>query len=380
MGVDMLRRVCIAVSVGLVTLLAVGVCSKAATPLPEILRGVGSSETSTMTSLDALAARVLDQGCAQRLLDDRAHSFAEAQVACDAFVSFALVNRTLTAGYRVAPTEVRGVLSRLLDDALSERGVAPFRPGGMREVGERLLPRSVLYRGFVGLMLSGMHRVGALDEDGTELFDALSASLVQDHGSAGLLPSFGAAIWPCDNALAASTLVLHGRFRGDRASAAAGQRLIGRLERLRRRKVGFPTRVAADGRVIEALPRGTALSWTVAFLGMGDRDAAEPFSRDLLNGFCDRRRLQGSVMAACREWPRGVRRGADSASGPVIQGYGVGASALAIAATRVVRSDDWHQALLRAGYRVGLGAIVARPQKYPLENAILHWGRSQRAW
>lgn len=322
----------------------------------------------------ALARTILGpSGCQRRLMGSANHPFVEAQLACDAFLSFALVDAIED---KTAPENAPALLRQLLADALG-RARAPFLPDGSREIAGQKLPPSILYRGLLLLMLAGQQRAGAADEASTALFDALARNLAQDLEARPFLPTFGSSIWPCDHAPAAAGLVLHGKLRHDERTAQAGAKLTASLVSLLDRKQGFPTRIDAKGREVEPLPRGTALAWTAAFLSMAAPDPGERFTQALLTGFCDD--LLG-VMAACREWPRGVNRLADAASGPIVEGYGVGASALAIAATHASRHGAWHRQLLTTGEQAGLAPILAAPARYPLENAMVLWARSVRTW
>ncbi len=350
-------------------------------PTPEDL-GLGRSvDGPELADLDALVTTISIDGCERRLLGNNRYRFAEAEISCAAFASFALVARVLARGDDRATGPELEALARLLDISLSDRATGVFARGeSVAQVGARRLPASVLYRGYLLLMLAGMERVGAADQDARGLFDSLAEGLRDDYGETPLLPSFGRVTWPCDNALAASGLTLHGRLRNEPASTRSGKRLATFLGELSRLPSGFPTRTNRQGGVILASPRGSVLAWTAAFLSMGGHPQAEHFADLLLEDFCDQRRLVGFEVAACREWPRGVSRRADQTSGPIIKGYGVGASALAIAATGATGRGRWHQRLLNLGYRVGLSGLTARPDRFPLENAILHWARSVQSW
>ncbi|MFE8604462.1 hypothetical protein [Archangium violaceum] len=326
--------------------------------------------------LDALQRRVVGPGCSGKLLGLKEHPFSEAQVSCDAFLSFALVQAALEGK---APPDVRERLGALLMDALG-RARSPFRNTGSTQVAGHSLPRSVLYRGFLLLMLAGVERAGLASEEHRTLFDALAAQTAEAVAKQPLLPSFGESIWPCDNALAASGLLLHGRLRGSEASRAAGERWVAHLAKLSETPGGFPTQVDAKGRILKKTPRGTVLAWTAAFLTMSGTPAARTFAGVLLKDFCEHVPLFPSA-AACREWPRGVERGADAASGPIIGGYGQGATALAIAATRASEElAGWHTALRTTAVLGGIQKHVSQPGKFPLETSLYLWATGLRPW
>ncbi len=332
---------------------------------------------SPTVDLAVLQRQVVGKGCAQRLLGSTKHPFVEAQVACDAFLTFILVQASLEGR---APEDIRGRLDALLTDALG-RARGPFQKTGSTQVAGHTLPRSVLYRGFLLLMLAGRERAGLATPESTALFDALSQQLVEAFAKQPLLPSFGSTIWPCDNALAASGLMLHGRLRGNEASRAAGERLIAHLLRLAETPTGFPTQVDAKGRLTEKTPRGSALAWTAGFLGMSGHPAARTFADVLVRDFCDHPSELAMGVAACREWPRGVNRGADASSGPIIQGYGQGATALALAATRASEElRSWHKDLRLLAVLAGIDSYLSRPAQYPLETALYLWATGLEPW
>ncbi|MFP2904335.1 hypothetical protein ACLESD_04535 [Pyxidicoccus sp. 3LFB2] len=347
--------------------------SPTALPAPEPTTGALPLE-----SLEALEQRILGKGCEPRLLGDAGRSFIEAQLLCDAHLSFILVQATLD-GHPVP--ESRRRLKALLTDVLG-RARSPFLRGGTTRVAGHTLPTSVLYRGYVLLMLAGMERAGLADAEATTLFDALAAQLVNALSSQLLLPSFGTSIWPCDSAPAAAGLLLHARLRGNTRSRDAGERLVARLLELAALPTGFPAKVDARGRPIEPTPRATTLAWTGAFLAMASHPAARTFTRTLVDGYCGHPAGDLLPFAACREWPRGVKGKEDSASGPLVHGgYSLGASALAIAATRLSGEHDaWHAHLLNAAREMGIHTTLEHPRKQPLEASLYWWGTTVRPW
>lgn len=355
-----------------VTLVHAGPASPAPAPAPWRLK---LSEGVSVDG-DALQRQITTKGCARSVLGRKELTFSEAQVTCTAFLSFVLVQASLEGR---APSDVRERLAALLSDALG-RGRAPFQSTGSEPVAGYSLPRSVLYRGLLLLMLVGMERAGlARDEDRT-LFDALAARTVEDFAHQPLLPSFGTSIWPCDNALAASGLLLHGRLRGVEASRAMGERLATHLGTLLQQPGGFPTQVDAKGHRVEKLPRGSTLAWTAAFLTMSGHPAARAFADVLLKDFCERLALFPKA-AACREWPRGVERPADAASGPLVSGYAQGTTALAIAATRAAEAlRPWHLDLRTTAVLGGIQEQLSQPTLHPLETALYLWATDLSPW
>jgi hypothetical protein len=300
---------------------------------------------------------------------------SEAALLCDAFTASTLVSLALDNPEARRETALAR-LDALLNAALDEHARQAFSSSDSISVNGRKLPRSVLYRGLVLLMLAGRERLGPGSE-WTPLFDALAHDLAGDLESTHWLPSFGKDhIWPCDHAPAASALALHGKLRSDPRSIKASATLIGRIEALRQGPGGFSTRVNADGKAIEGMPRGTAMAWTAAFLRHGAPDIADAFARDFVERFCER----PLGMGACREWPKNVEGKADAASGPIVRGFGVGATALGLAAVHGLPGSDWFDLLSRTAQAGGIDKVLAHPEKAPLEVAIALWGRTARSW
>ena len=323
-----------------------------------------------------LAPLVLQESCPPYLMRSPGASFIEAPIACDAFLSTALVSLALENPERTA--EVLPVLDKLVEQGLSKTAKKAFAATGSTLVGGELLPRSVLYRGFLLLMLEGRER---LQPGGprAKVADALAAALAADleASSLGYLPSFGVKqIWPCDQSPAASALLLHARRRNDETSRRAGEALRARLLADLRRRRGFPTAYSPSGKLLIATPRATTTAWTAAFLGISSPEAGEAFAVDLFKRFCDRK----AAFTACREWPRGVSRPPDSDSGPLIFGYAVGSSALALGAAQFHPAGDWDEGLLGTAGRYGLDSVLDPIRTMKLENAIYLWGRSVRSW
>jgi len=323
-----------------------------------------------------LAPLVLKESCPPYLMRIPASSFIEAPIACDAFLATALVSLAVEKPERTG--EVVPVLDQLIEQALSARAKKAFAATGSTMVGGEVLPKSVLYRGFLLLMLEGRERLRP-EGPRAQLGDALALALAADFQASklGYLPTFGIKqIWPCDQSPAASGLILHGQLRHNEVTLAAGEALRARLMADLRRPRGFPTAYAPSGKLVMATPRATTMAWTAAFLGVSSPEAGEAFAVDLFQRFCDRK----AAYTACREWPRGVNRPPDSDSGPYIFGYAVGSSALALAAAQLHPSGDWDEGLLGTARRYGLDSVLDPLSGMKLENAIYIWGRSVRPW
>ncbi len=312
-------------------------------------------------------------GCARRLVGSADHPFVEAQIACDTFLALALVGEALDGRLPVA--QAVPAVRRLLADAQG-RGAAPFAKS----------PKSVLRRGYELLLYTGLARLGGLSSDEGLAYDRLAREIASDVDAASpaFVESFRKQYWPCDSAPAAAALLLHGALRNDPLTRGSGEKLVRRLEALRSTPAGFVTRVDGAGRPIEPTPRGTVMAWTAGFLALAAVPEARAFADDLFTRFCGRDvRIAGLVApASCREWPRGMDRKADAVSGPILEGQGTGASALAIAALRATGRTEDADRLTRLSELAGPAlALLGRPVKQgPLERSILRWGAAARSW
>ncbi|OGQ79338.1 MAG: hypothetical protein A2289_06860 [Deltaproteobacteria bacterium RIFOXYA12_FULL_58_15] len=305
--------------------------------------------------------------------------FAEAPVACDAFVAASLVSAAVEMPS--LSTEAVSWIEKLANDALSRRSQTAFRSTGFREVAELRLPNSILYQGLVLLTLAGLERLSPENALSTT-FDAIAGSLAErlTQSVAGFLPSFGESyVWPCDHAPAAAALLLHGVLRPQKKaiSEPAGIGLTQRLSDMLHYKRGFPTRISPAGKVLEATPRGTVLAFTSAFLRHGpNQELANRFSKTFAETFCE----ETGGYAACREWPKGIDHPMDAVSGPMIGGFAVAPSGLGLAATHNPIQMKIHQLLDRTARTAGLDLILSMPQRFPLENAIYLWASTVRPW
>lgn len=322
-------------------------------------------------ALELVDAVTGPRGCAPRLLEKQEHRFLEAQLACDTFLSLALVGEALD-GTLEKPAAASGV-RRLLADART-RGRLPFARS----------PKSILRRGYELLIFAGLARLDASSEAESRGFDALAAEVRADVDAAApaFVESFKGQYWPCDSSPAAAGLLLHGALTGSLESTRAGQRLVARLEALRRAEGGFITRVDATGRALETKPRGTVLAWTAGFLSLADPVAGRAFADDFYGRFCDAGVvvLGVTLPASCREWPRDVDGRPDAVSGPIVDGQGTGATALGIAALRASGRPADADQLTATAALVEVMPAARGLAVGPLERSILAWGAVARPW
>lgn len=268
-------------------------------------------------------------------------SFRGATILCLAFQAASITSIALDE-----PT--RRVEAAIAVDTLLDQALDPAARHGFPS-------NSVLYRGLVALMLAGLECLSP-NNPRTASFDELAAALARDL-EAGWLPSYKRETYPCDHAPAASALRLHSVLRG--SSSDAADHLADRLRRALAK--GFPTST------VDQTERASTLAFTAAFLLAGEPELAARFAGRFVT-YCDR-----GIVAACREW-RDPHR-ADAASGPIIAGYSVGATALGLPATRSLPA--WHDALERTAIAMGADAL---DEDQPLEAALFRFGQTARAW
>ena len=117
---------------------------------------------------------------------------------------------------------------------------------------------------------------------------------------------------------------------------------------------------------LPVLDTGARLGAANALVAGNDPDASRFADRFVT--FCDR-----GLVTACREWR--AQHPADAASGPIVAGYSVGATALGLPATRLL--PVWHDALERTAIAMGATTL---DEQHPLEAALFRFGQTARTW
>jgi hypothetical protein len=253
----------------------------------------------------------------------------------------------------------------MLDPKASARGAAGTR-GPMT------------LRGHLALLLVGLRTLGPLDAERERFVRALVAGIADDllAAQSHLLPSYGTRVWPADNEAAAAALDLYliASERDTRVSAGL-EALQGSLRSLESSTLP-PSAVASDRLAAIDVPRGCALSWTVAMLGLYD----PPRARSLNSRYRRDYFVELGPVRGFREWPRGVERPADADSGPIVSGVGTAASGIGIGAARLAGELDDHRALIESAELMGLAKLEAVHRDRWLERALAIWARTARAW
>ena len=269
------------------------------------------------------------------------HTFRGAAILCLAFQAASITSIALDDPTRRVEAVI--AINTLVDQALEPAARRGFPPS------------SILYRGLVALMLAGLERLSP-NNPHTSFFDGLADELARDL-EAGWLPTYKRETYPCDHAPAASALRLHSVLRG--SSSEAADHLANRLRRALAK--GFTTST------VDHTERASTLAFTAAFLLAGEPELAARFV-DRFVTFCDR-----GLVTACREWR--ALHPADAASGPIVAGYSVGATALGLPATRLLPA--WHDALERTAIATGANTL---DEDHPLEAALFRFGQTARTW
>jgi hypothetical protein len=194
-------------------------------------------------------------------------------------------------------------------------------------------------------------------------------------------PSFpGVAYrWPADQAATLASLARFDRAHG-RSLADEPIRLWRTyvLAHAMDKGLGLPWSEATGKAPGARAPRGCALSWQTRYLHEFDDPLAllwwAQYKRHYL--------VAQLGLVGFREWPVGRERPADSDSGPIVQGVGTAASALAIAAARTMGDEELAARLESIASIVGtigsLDSDVARHAHSVLAASIRYIGAQSR--
>jgi hypothetical protein len=168
-------------------------------------------------------------------------------------------------------------------------------------------------------------------EQELQRFHADSATLARafEASKTGALEALPGQTWPVDSMFALESLKLHDALYGTSYFAPAWKKHARTLDAVTG-KSGLPASwVHLDGRVRD-VPRGCALSWTLAVLPRLDPERAKKMYAAYRSTFfsCT------AVPCLVREYPPGIERKGDIDSGAIIGGYGLAATGFALAAAR----------------------------------------------
>jgi hypothetical protein len=281
--------------------------------------------------------------------------------------------------------ELRAEAARTMRQAVAAALTAPMQQPyhglGDNQLAGYALPNSVLYLGHLNLMLGCLRQL----EPGTpyrSLHDSLSAHLYRqlEAAPAGNLASYPHRYWVPDNTVALASLALHSRLTGS-PYQRAGARWVAQARRqwLAPATGLLVSMVDTAGRPAEE-PRGSHLGWSIWFLARFD----SAFARQQHQRYQAAHSTNLGVLRLYREQPGRYDTGAgDVDSGPLILGYGIPATAFALAdavALRDYRNAQRLRRVISLGSReirerneLRYGVRLVELEVNPLSEALLLW-------
>lgn len=209
-------------------------------------------------------------------------------------------------------------------------------------------------------------------DDSALLFSELARS------KTGVLEAHPGQSWPVDSLFGFESLQIHDRLYGT-THFSTFDKWIAAMESTKDKKTGLHVSfLHLDGRVRD-VPRGCALSWSLAVLPrLHPRIAAEQWAAYKKHFF-------GCTAGVCmvREYPPGVDRKGDIDSGPMVNGYGMSATAFALAAARANSDVETASSLERLGESFGSPVITEAGKRYlngtvPMFDVLSLWVRTVR--
>jgi hypothetical protein len=296
-----------------------------------------------------------------------------------AFGTYALAS--LGAQQPSLRAEAAATIGQAIRAALASPVRQPFGEEMGAGVASPALPSSVLYLGHLNLML-GCHRQLVPASPYCHLHDSLSAALAERYRQAagGSLESYPGLRWVPDNSVALASLHLHSQLTGSRY-AAAGRRWVATAQtQLLDPATGLlASQLDAQGRPSEG-PRGSSLGWGIWFLARFDA----AFARQQYARYQAAHSTNLGVLRIYREQPNRYTTGAgDVDSGPLILGYGIPATAFALAdavalgdyrnAQRLRRVISLGSREVREGKELRYGVRLVDLDVSPLSEALLLW-------
>jgi hypothetical protein len=275
-----------------------------------------------------------------------------------------------------ADPSLRGDADRVARRALAELDRVlenpPFRP-----------MRSWPLRGgvcwFAGQNLLRARLVEVLGaDDERKRLHADSATLARAFAASrtGVLEAHPGLSWPVDSLFGYRSLLIHDRLFGTRYFRTYDKWKASMLATLDPQTGLMPSFLHLDGRPRD-VPRGCALSWSLAVLPHLDPSFARSQWAAYRAHFI---RCAGGLCLA-REYPVGVDRAADVDSGPIVAGFGMSATAFALAAARAQGDLEVAESLRRVGELVGVPMTSWWGKRYlgglvPMFDVFSAWTRA----
>jgi len=156
--------------------------------------------------------------------------------------------------------------------------------------------------------------------------------------------------WPADQAATLYSLHLYDKnFNDDTSEVPIAAWLYYMENRGTDPRTGLHISEVTGKAYYSNIPRGCALSWTVKYMA----DFAPREAKILWDRYKENFLKDYFVVAGFREWPRGVDKGEDTDSGPIINGIGTAATAFGLGASKVMNDLSTYKKinkLINAGY------------------------------
>jgi hypothetical protein len=253
-----------------------------------------------------------------------------------------------------AARQVRAMLPKI-DQLLGHQPFAPMAKWPLRGGVCWFGGQNILRARMIALLGAAAFdsEVRRFHDDSATLARAFAASRT------GILEAYPGLAWPVDSLFALESLQIHDRLYGTAYFAPAYEKYSRSVDAATG-KSGLPaSMVHPDGRPRD-IPRGCALSWSLAVLPRLDAVRAAKmwaaYKRDFFS----------CTLMPClvREYPRGVDRAGDVDSGPILDGYGMAATGFALAAARANADSSTAMKLEVTGELLGAATTDARGKRY----------------
>jgi hypothetical protein len=282
--------------------------------------------------------------------------FPEGELFTWEFYGLSLFNIAETSGERGdvehAALEARRILPKL-EPLLRHQPFAPMAKWKLRG--------GVIWFGGQNLLRARLVALAGGTEAEVERFHADSATLAAAFAASqsGVLEAHPGLTWPVDSMFALESLLVHDSLYGTSYFPPAWAKHARTLDRTTG-KSGLPASfVHLDGRARD-VPRGCALSWTLAVLPRLDAARAKKMWKTYRDTYFS----CGAVPCLVREYPAGAERKTDIDSGPIIGGYGMAATGFALAAARANGDDVTAFKLEATGELFGAAVLDGRGKRY----------------